>query len=111
MHKNVNDEHTLFELIEKEYNTLKCFEQGGVKGANQRQLQSNPHMFLSVVKRLYSHVDELPNDLFSFKELTSIEDNKRALHRESQIHDVEEMIRVVMYDVNEVMKIIYSKIK
>ena len=48
-------------------------------------------------------------NLFSFEELSRIDDHRRAISRDSQNRDIENMIKIIMYGVNDVMKIINSK--
>ena len=66
-------------------------------------------MFLAIVNRFYGYVSELEVNYFSFEELERIGDHKRAINRDSQNRDIENMIKTIMYGINDVMNIINSK--
>lgn len=104
------DKLRLLHLIENDYNLLKKYEHGDCHGANGRQLQPSIISFVSVVRRFYTNVDLLgQKGIFSPSELLRIGGCISAVERESQNKDVEVVMRVLMYDVEDVMRIIKSK--
>lgn len=109
MYKGNNDVKKIYSSIKKEYNLLKNFECGDCYGDSHSHLPLNPHMFLAIVNRFYGYVSELEVNYFSFEELERIGDNKRAINRDSQNRDIENMIKTIMYGINDVMNIINSK--
>ena len=97
--------------IEQDYNILKKYECGDSFGANRKQLQPSITSFVSVVRRFYANVDLLSEDgVFSVGELSRIGDCIRAVDRESQNKDIDVVVRVLMYDVEDVMRIVKSKL-
>ena len=108
MLRNMNKQRML-QLIEKEYALLKKYERGDCYGANHQQLQPNIHGFIAVINRFYIYIEELSKDSFSVEELARIDDCKRAIDRESQNNSIEDVIRVLMYDVEDVMRIVKTK--
>lgn len=104
------DKPRLLHLIENDYNLLKKYEHGDCYGAKGRQLQPSIISFVSVVRRFYTNVDLLGQEkVFSPSELLRIDGCISAVDRESQHKDVEVVIRVLMYDVEDVMRIVKSK--
>lgn len=97
----------LLQLIEDDYNILKKYERGDCYGANGRQLQPSITGFVAVVRRFYTYVDSLSQEsVFSPSELLRIGGCISAVDRESQNKDVEVVMRVLMYDVEDVMRIV-----
>ena len=109
MNKRNEDIKKIYTSIENEYILLKDFERGDCYGDSHRHLPLSPHQFTTVVNRFYDYVGELEENLFSFEELSRIDDHRRAINRDSQNRDIENMIKIIMYGVNDVMKIINSK--
>ena len=109
MNKGNEDIKKLYAFIENEYNLLKDFERGDCYGDSHRHLPLNPQQFITVVNRFYDYVSELGEHFFSFEELARIGDNRRAICRDSQDRDIENMIKIIMYGVNDVMRILNSK--
>lgn len=100
----------LLQLIEDDYNILKKYERGDCYGANGRQLHPSITSFVAVVRRFYTNIDLLGQErVFSPNELLRIGGCISAVDRESQNKDVENVIRVLMYDVEDVMRIVKSK--
>lgn len=101
------DKIRLLHLIEDDYNLLKKYERGDCYGANGRQLQPSIVVFVAVVRRFYANVDLLSHErVFSPSELSRINGCISAVDRESQNKDIEDITRVLMYDVEDVMRII-----
>ena len=67
------------------------------------------YAFITIVNRFYDYVGELEDNLFSFEELSRMGDHRRAISRDSQDRDIENMIKIIMYGVNDVMRILNSK--
>ena len=104
------DKSRLMHLIENDYNLLKKYEHGDCYGANGRQLQPSITSFVAVARRFYTNVDLLGQErVFSPSELFRIGGCISAVDRESQNKDVEVVMRVLMYDVEDVMRIVKSK--
>lgn len=104
------DKLKLLHLIENDYYLLKKYEHGDCYGANGRQLQPSIICFVSVVRRFYTNVDLLGQEgVFSPSELLRISGCFSAIDRESQNKDIEVVMRVLMYDVDDVMRIVKSK--
>jgi len=103
------DTMRLLHLIDDDYSLLKKYERGDCYGANGRQLQPSITGFVAVVRRFYTNVDLLGQEsVFSPSELLRIGGCISAVDRESQNKNVEDAIRVLMYDVEDVMKIVKS---
>lgn len=105
------DKLRLINLIENDYNLLEKYEHRDCHGANGRQLQPSISSFVAVVRRFYTNVDLLGQEsVFSPSELLRIGGCISAVDRESQNKNVEDVIRVIMYDVDDVMRIVKSKL-
>ena len=101
------DKYRLLNLIENDYNLLKKYEHGDCHGANGRQLTPSIIGFVAVVRRFYTNVDLLSQErVFSPSELSRIDGCISAVDRESQNKDIEVVMRVLMYDVEDVMRIV-----
>lgn len=101
------DKYRLLNLIENDYNLLKKYEHGDCHGANGRQLTPSIIGFVAVVRRFYTNVDLLGQErVFSPSELSRIDGCISAVDRESQNKDIEVVMRVLMYDVEDVMRIV-----
>lgn len=101
------DKYRLLNLIENDYNLLKKYEHGDCHGANGRQLTPSIIGFVAVVRRFYTNVDLLGQErVFSPSELSRIDGCISAVDRESQNKDIEDVMRVLMYDVEDVMRIV-----
>ena len=101
------DKYRLLNLIENDYNLLKKYEHGDCHGANGRQLTPSIIGFVTVVRRFYTNVDLLGQErVFSPSELSRIDGCISAVDRESQNKDIEVVMRVLMYDVEDVMRIV-----
>ncbi len=101
------DKYRLLNLIENDYNLLKKYEHGDCHGANGRQLTPSIIGFVAVVRRFYTNVDLLSQErVFSPSELSRIDGCISAVDRESQNKDIKVVMRVLMYDVEDVMRIV-----
>ena len=101
------DKYRLLNLIENDYNLLKKYEHGDCHGANGRQLTPSIIGFVAVVRRFYTNVDLLGQErVFSPSELSRIDGCISAVDRESQNKDIKVVMRVLMYDVEDVMRIV-----
>ena len=103
------DKNKLLHLIEDDYALLKRYERGDCHGANRKQLQPSIASFVAVVNRFYTSVTELYAEVFTLDEQSMIEDCIRAVDRNSQNKDIGVVIRVLMYNVETVMKMVKSK--
>ena len=104
------DKQRLFRLIESDYQLLKQYENGECHGANGRRMKPSVTAFVSVVERFYSYVDTLSEVGFSPRELDYIGGCRSAVNRESQNNNIHTVMRVLMYDVEDVMTIVKSKL-
>lgn len=103
------EKQRLYRFITTDYQLLKQYENGDCYGADHKQIQPSVQMITNIVSRFYSYINMLPEEEFTLEELARIDDARRAVDRNSQNPDSKEVIRVLMYDIEDIMRIINLK--